>query len=117
MNDEYERLTNDARYLLLRISSEYQERRVAGKPKRDAVEMGSAEYVRDTVMPEWSLADVEFTMGELVNAGFMDATPGDDTYIWSHITTAAISWREQKFGNDVRKVLSAIDEVKKLLHP
>ncbi|WP_273932961.1 hypothetical protein [Lacticaseibacillus paracasei] len=115
MNDEYERLTNDAKYLLLQLSSKYLESVTDGKSKSDATTMGSTQQVRDDVMPQWSLTDVSFTMGELRDAGFMKLWPGDNCYYNSFITTQAIAWREQKFGNDVKKVLDAIAGVKKLI--
>lgn len=90
MNDEYERLTNDAKYLLLQLSSKYLESVTDGKSKSDATTMGSTQQVRDDVMPQWSLPDVSFTMAELRDAGFMKLWPGDGCYYNSFITTQAM---------------------------
>ena len=40
MNDEYERLTNDAKFLLLQLSKKYQDAVLSHQDKREAVVMG-----------------------------------------------------------------------------
>ena len=115
MNDEYERLTNDAKFLLLQLSKKYQDAVLNHQDKREAVVMGWGQSIHDDIMPEWSLDDVEFTLQELACAGFLNVINGNNLIQHVTLTTTAISWKEQKFGNDAKKIIKAISDVKSLI--
>lgn len=112
---KYDDLTNDAKFLLLELSKKYQNAVLNHQDKREAVVMGWGQSIHDDIMPEWSLNDVEFTLHELDCAGFLNATNGSDHIQRVTLTTTAISWKEQKFGNDAKKIIKAISDVKSLI--
>ncbi|MFT8860896.1 hypothetical protein [Schleiferilactobacillus harbinensis] len=112
---KYDDLTNDAKFLLLELSKKYQDAVLNHQDKREAVVMGSDQSIHDGIMPKWTLSDVKFMLGELDKAGFISVIYGNNQYQCVELTTTAISWREQKFGNDTKKIIKAISDVKSLI--
>lgn len=116
INDQYESLTTDARYLLLQMVKSYLDRRSSGASKFQATTFGDCDQIHADIMPEWNSDDVSFTLGELSRKDFIVTGYGSNKITSVTLTTDAIAWQEQKFGNDVKKIAGAIAGVVKLIH-
>ncbi len=73
-------LTNDAKYLLSRMYAEYIQRRKNGDSKSVAINFGKSDSVHEKIMPAWLPEDVHFTIKELKDNNFLNATMASDVY-------------------------------------
>ncbi|RXW49192.1 hypothetical protein [Enterococcus faecium] len=108
-------LTNDAKYLLSRMYAEYIQRRKNGDSKSVAINFGKSDSVHEKIMPAWLPEDVRFTIKELKDNNFLNATMASDVYYNVSLTPLAISKMESKFKDDARKVLDFAVKVKSLI--
>lgn len=108
-------LTKDAEYLLCALYKQYKECRKSGVSKSDARLTGSAQNIRDTVMPEWSFDDVDETCRELSRAGYLDCRFADNVTWNSSLTDRAIIYMENRFVNGISEVLGYMGKIKSAL--
>lgn len=112
-------LTNDAKYLLARLYEVYIERRKQNIPKEKATYFGDYEDLKITLMSEWSLPDVLYTCRELLNNGYLDAMDIKykigESFFEIHLTPKAIMVMENKFQNNVKKVIDYALKIKSLI--
>lgn len=108
-------LTNDAKYLLSKMYAEYIECRNNGATKFQATNFGDLDSVHKDIMPEWKKEDVKFTIRELANNDFLNATFASFTYYKITINPIAISLMESKFKDKADAVLDYAVKIKSLI--
>lgn len=107
-------LTNDAKYLISKMYSEYLEKRKSGKPKSDARSFFDIETVHK-LMPEWSADDVLDTCWELKVKGLLNGSSASNSLIYISMTTDAIAILESSFKDKVNEVLEYVTKIKNLI--
>lgn len=105
-------LTNDAKYLLSNMYACYLKRRKNGDNKAEAIKFNNIDNIRNTIMPEWSFEDVEFTCFELRNHKYLDGIAADNTIFHITLTTTAIAALETTFKDKVDLVLNYAAKIK-----
>lgn len=111
---EYQ-LTKDSELLLLLVCQNYLASIKEGKSKRDAKQLGSAELIKSQCpsINSWHLSDVQDSCDELVATGFFlkKAYYGGTQY---SLSDQSVIYIENKFQNDLKTILDAITNIKKL---
>lgn len=102
-------LTREADELVTVLYRIYLHRRECGSPRRSASYFGTAEQIKERLPRLWHLYDVEDACWELVNAGLLDALPGDDTVNEAKLSDLGIIWNQQRFKRGLSDVLSTLE--------
>ena len=84
-------LTNDAKKLLFGLYKEYVSRRSVGSPRCNAKNFRSAQSIQENFFPEWSIADMEYTLRELSRNGYVNNFYADNTIYDCQLCDEAIS--------------------------
>lgn len=109
------KLSRDADYLICTIYKRYLEDRKAGKSRTDAKELGGAEELHKTLMPEWQFEDVNDTCWELDRAGLIKCFKADDIAYFAFLEDAGIVYMEGRFQGKVDQVLDYLVKIKSLI--
>ncbi|WP_254358957.1 hypothetical protein [Pediococcus acidilactici] len=112
MDDNYESLTNDAKFLLLNLYKMYVERRKDITPKREARLFDSIPYIQQNVMPQWTEDDVLDTVNELVRQNFLSARYGSGTAFFIQLSTEGIAKMERRFKDSTSAIFDTIVKIK-----
>lgn len=105
-------LTNDAKFLISTLYSEYLKRRKEGQSKEQSIFFDDVESIHSQYMNEWMIEDVNFTCFELLNNSFILGQPADDSIIFIRLSTKAIAGLEVTFKDKVDKVLDYAIKIK-----
>lgn len=105
-------LTNDAKFLLSSMYAKYIKNRETGMSKSQARNFQSCDYIKQTIMPEWSKDDVLDTCLELKRHGYVDGMLASNTFYTLHLTTEAVAEMEVDFKDKVDKVLDFAAKIK-----
>ncbi|KMT58928.1 hypothetical protein [Paenilisteria newyorkensis] len=108
-------LTNDAKYLLSRMYACYLERRKNGDSKADAIEFNEIDSIREKLMPEWSMEDVEFTCFELHSHNYIQGMALENTLSFIKLSTKAIAGLESTFKDRIDSVLEYGAKIKNVI--
>lgn len=108
-------MTNDADYLLCCIYKGYVEQRKAGAFREDAMMFGDAEAIQEDYAQLWPIDDIEDAIRELSRANLVDCLWADDTFVFGCLTTNGLILMENRFKNNLGKLLHQISVVKSLL--
>ena len=109
------KLSKDADALICALYKSYCEKRKLGQSRADAKWTGSAEKIRNEVVPRWILADVEDTCWELKRAGLLNSLDADNTVYDSALTDEAIIYMEGRFKSGVTEFLGYLEQIKSIL--
>lgn len=109
------KLSKDADALVCALYKSYCEKRKLGKSRADAKHTGSAEEIRNEVVPGWQLPDVEDTCWELKRAGLLDSLDADNTVYDSSLTDEAIIYMEGRFKSGFTEFLGYLEQIKSIL--
>ncbi|NLR08697.1 MULTISPECIES: hypothetical protein [Lactobacillaceae] len=115
INDGFNLLTNDAKYLLLNLYKEYIGRRNHGMIKVNARDFGSSDNIQESLMPEWNQDDVADTILELSRMNFVKTVSASNFVHDARLTTIAIARMEHRYQDKVNNVVEAIAKVKSLI--
>lgn len=107
-----EQLTNDAKFLLSSMYAEYLKRRKAQTSKSQARNFQNIDYIKQSIMPEWSIDDILDTCFELRRYGYIDGLLASDTFYTLHLTTQAIAELEVDFKDRLENVLEFAAKIK-----
>ena len=99
-------LTNDSKKVLYALYSEYKARRAVGSSKSDARFFGSAQSIQENFFPDWILDDVEDSLCELDEAGFLINLYLEATINECHLSDSAIATMENLPKELLKDVLS-----------
>lgn len=69
-----QKLTRDAEKLISLLYELYLERRESGMPKAKAKHFGGSNLIREKLLIDWSIADIDETCRELSRAGFLNCS-------------------------------------------
>ena len=109
MEDNYDRLTNEAKVLLLKLYQEYQNRRALGIARRDAKYFpdnpGTLKKVLDLSDSEEDILDY---VGELKSEEFVTAWMADDSFMSVWLSNVAISRMQNRFKKGVKTALELL---------
>ncbi|MEQ2444577.1 hypothetical protein WMO64_14010 [Pseudoflavonifractor sp. CLA-AP-H29] len=109
------KLSKDADALVCALYKSYCEKRKLGKSRADAKHIGSAEEIRNEVVPGWQLPDVEDTCWELKRAGLLASLDADNTVYDSSLTDEAIIYMEGRFKSGFTEFLGYLEQIKSIL--
>lgn len=109
-------LTKDSELLLLLVCQNYLASVKEGKSKRDAKQLGTAESIKSQCpsINSWHLSDVQDSCDELVATGFF-LKQADYSGTRYSMSDQSVIYIENKFKNDLKNILDAISNIKKLL--
>lgn len=105
-------LTKDAKYLLSKIYAEYLANINNGISKNRAKIIGSSQSINKNLVPEEIFEDTDETMKELGRAGYVKNTYADDVVYFSVLTDKTIIYMENRFSNNVKKIVDFISKLK-----
>lgn len=105
-------VTNDGKYLLGRLYSEYIKRRKTKMPKREAVFFDDPNNIHENYMSEWIIEDVITVCLELKNKGFLSGLPASDSLMNISLTSEAIAVMENSFSDKIETVLEWASKIK-----
>lgn len=105
-------VTNDGKFLLGKLYSEYVQLRKNKVPKDEAMYFSDPEYIQKKFMKEWILEDVITTCLELHKKGFLNGVPASNSLLSISITSEAIAILEESFGDKVEKALEWASKIK-----
>lgn len=115
MNDGYDSLSNDSKYLLLILYKMYIERRKDGVSKAKSRLFEDVPYIHINLIPQWSEDDILDTVNELVRQKFLTAIYGSNTAFEIEISTTGISKMEHRFRDSVNSVIDALTKIKEFI--
>lgn len=104
-------ITKDAACLLKASYKAYKKRRHNGRPKQEAVILGDSSNIRQEIMSQWSLEDIDDACWELDSLGFLSCLPGDDTVQMAVLTDDGIAYAEGRFPNAAKAFWSFLREI------
>lgn len=113
--DDYEKLTNDAKYLLSSMYKLYLERIDNGDSKKSANHFGSSYDIKNALLPNEDVDNVDIYAKELSDKGFLITTYGSNIIWTSKLSTEAIAFMQHKFGNNIKSIAKGIFEISKLI--
>lgn len=108
-------MTKDAEYLLSVLYNEYLDRRANGKSKSDSLVFGSSALVFESFFAEWDVEDIDETLRELHNLDYVNCLFASNTVVCFALTPSGVAVMEQRFGNNIKKLLSFISDLKGFL--
>jgi len=114
MDNEYELLTNEARFLLSKFYESYLKDVKSGKSQNVANSFGDSNDIHKNLWPGERFDDVDLYAKELVHRHFLDASFADDIVWTSSLSTSSISFMEHRFGNNLKTIAKGILEIAKL---
>lgn len=112
--DNYDSLTNEARFLLSKMYKIYLERINSGETREQANTFGDSHEIQENIWPNEKIENVDLYAKELSRNKFLDATFADDIVYKSYLSTSAISFMQHKFGNDLKKIGKTILDIASL---
>lgn len=110
MSDNYDRLTNEAKYFLLQIYDSYLTKIKSGMDRSKAKDLGSITQLKE-LLPDETEANVTDYFNELKFEEFVVGQYGSGKIYRSALTNVAIARMQNRFKNGVK---SAIDLLSKL---
>ncbi|KAA9231688.1 MULTISPECIES: hypothetical protein [Aerococcus] len=105
-------VTNDGKYLLGCIYSEYIKRRKDNVPKKTAIYFKDPEDIHKNFMSGWLLDDVITTCLELHQKGFINGTRASNSILNVSISSEAIALLEKTFSDKAEEVLGWLSKIK-----
>lgn len=105
-------LTKDGQYLLGKIYEDYLLNINNGISKNQAKQLGSSHEINDNLVPNELFEDVDETMRELHRAEYIDAFYADDTVFQAILSDKSIIIMENRFGNNVKKLIDFLLKLK-----
>lgn len=105
-------LTKDGKYLLALIYKEYLLDINNGISKSEAKQIGSSETINKKLVPNELFEDVDTTLQELGETGFLKNQYGDDIVCDSLLTNKAIVYMETKFVRGLKEVTDFLIKLK-----
>lgn len=115
MNDGYDSLSNDSKYLLLMLYKMYIERRKDGTSKSKSRSFEDVPYIHTNLMPQWSEEDILDTVNELVRQKFLTAVYGGNTAFEIELSTTGVSKMEHRFKDSANNVINALSKIKEFI--
>ena len=97
-------LSKDADKLLCILYKKYLDKRKENVPKNDAKLCGGSNLIRDTLVPNWSLSDVDNTCWELSRAGMLKVNGSNHSIYLVWLSDSGIVYMENRFKNGVKEV-------------
>lgn len=107
-------LTNETKFVLQTLYKEYLDRINNGISKIQAKEFKYAQFVYDELFSEMLYDDFYESIKELNDLGFLECTPGNDTMVEIFLSNKSIAEMENRFAKNIKKIISSINELKKL---
>lgn len=105
---EYE-LTKEAATLLLALYKSYKQERGKGVSRNEAALLGGSEHIQKTILPDWSVVDVDDALCELVGSGLVNCLQSGDNLIQAaELTPAAIAFMQSRVKRAAGKAASAV---------
>ncbi|MBQ8360265.1 MAG: hypothetical protein IJX37_10255 [Oscillospiraceae bacterium] len=104
-------ITKDAASLLRSIHKTYKKRKRSGQPKQIAAILGSSSDIRQEIMSQWSLEDINDACWELHNAGLLECLPGDDSIQMAILTNAGIAYSESRMAGIMKSIWGLLKEL------
>ena len=83
-------ITNESKAVLYEMYNYYSMQRKCGKPKREAIQFGSAKDIKGTLFPDLIFEDLEDSLRELGSNGLLKNFYADDTVYQCALTDSAI---------------------------
>lgn len=104
-------ITKDAASLLSAIYKAYKKRKRSGQPKQNAVILGSSSDIRQEIMSQWSLEDINEACWELHDAELLECLPGDDSVQMAILTKAGIAYSESRITGILKSFWGLLKEL------
>lgn len=108
-------LTKESDYLICSLYKKYLQNRADGISKENSKSMGGSKEIQQTIFPNMSLDDVDETCRELSRAEMLDCYFADNTIYIATLTDKAIIYMENRFENNVNKVIDFIAKLKSMI--
>lgn len=105
------KITKDAASLLMAAHKQYKKRRTKGEPKQEAVTLGDPSNIRQEIMLEWSLEDIEDACWELCRAGLFECLPGDNSLQMVWLANQGIAYAEDRQAGVLKTIWDCIKEL------
>ena len=83
-------ITNESKAVLYEMYNYYYMQRKCGKPKREAIQFGSAKDIKELLFPDLILEDLEDSLRELGRNGFLKNFYANNTVYYCTLTDSAI---------------------------
>lgn len=91
------------------------QRRKNGSLRKDAIKFGNAAEIQSDYTQMWPEDDIEDVVRELSRKNMLLCRWGDNTFKWVLLTDAAIIHMENRFGNNLDRLLQRITDIKSAL--
>jgi len=111
------RLTKDAEYMVCLLYKVYKERRKNGIPKSNAKRIEGSNYIRNELLKDWSIEDIDETLYELKRANFLTCHSADDMVYIAFLNDEAIIYMENRFVDGLTGVLEYMAKIKSAITP
>lgn len=108
-------LTNEADFMLCTLYNAYLEKRKADMPRQKAVRFKNPDSIQEEFLPQWSTDDIIDIAWELSRNNLVSCRKGDAGFTLLMLTTDAIVYMENRFENNMDKLLQRIAAIKSIL--
>lgn len=110
MNVDY-LLTKDAEKLISLLYDVYLEKRENGKSKACAKQFGGSNLIKEKLLINWSIADIDEICRELNRAGLLNCTYANNTVYLASLSDEGISYLEKRFKNGLKDVIQFLASI------
>ena len=104
-------LTKDAEKLFSLLYGLYLESREAGESKANAKNFGGPDLIKEKLLIDWSIADIEETCWELAKAGLLKTNNSDNGIYLVFLTDQGIVYAENRFKNGLKDVIQFLSAI------
>lgn len=108
MNDNYDRLTNESKLLLLEMYQSYQVKRTNGSDRETALWFGNSANVLKTVSPDSTQSDVESFLIELRDEEFCVLEEDMSGMSSVRLSYVAIARMQNRFKDGVKTAMNLL---------
>lgn len=117
MDQSYELLTNESRFLLAKLYEKYLKNVDSGESRSTANSFGNSHDIHKNIWPKESFDNVDSYAKELAGKNFLNVSYGDDIIWRSSLSNECIAFMQHKLGNNLKKIGKIIFDLSKLLIP
>ena len=109
------RLTRDADFLICVLYDAYCQRRKNGESRFDAKIFGGSDDVQTDYVQSWSTDDIDDAARELDRNDLVSCVYGDDTVCNILLQDEGISYMENRFGDNMEKLVNRLADLRRLI--
>lgn len=109
------RLTKKSDALICLLYKEYCQKVKSGASRQKTKMFGGSSDIQETIVPKWSVEDVDDCCFELSDKGLLDVKEADNCAYFVWLSNDGIIYMENRFKNGLKGVLNHLSKIASFL--